>query len=160
MDRQTDRAGWRCIAGNILHPSGLLGWRLLLIPHTPGCPWGRPRWWAPPAWPDEVEIAGAAHWPASPLCPHQWSPSPSTPGPGRISYASVCKSQAAGTGRGTLFRASPAQLLRFPGPGRLAEAPPAAPRGLGTCKHQVKHCMTLGKDPHATATVCHEYTQR
>lgn len=47
-------------------------------------------------------------------------------------YASVCKSQAARTGRATLFRASPAQLLRFPGLHRRAGAPrTAAPWGLG-----------------------------
>lgn len=35
-----------------------------------------------------------------------------------------------------------------PGPGRLAETPPASlTTGLGTQERQVKHCMILGKDP-------------
>lgn len=42
-------------------------------------------------------------------------------------YASVCKSQAASTGRGTLFRASPVQLLCFPGAGQAGRNPSGQP---------------------------------
>lgn len=57
------------------HLSGSLGWRLLLILHTLGWPWGQPHSWSR-ACQNEVEVSGSAH------RPHRWSPSPSTPGRG------------------------------------------------------------------------------
>lgn len=68
------------------------------------------------------------------LCPHRWLPFPLDAGTHQ-DFLRICMQIAGcrrGTGRGTLFRASPAQLLRFPGPGRRAGAPPAGgTAGLG-----------------------------